>query len=75
MEDYLTGSSAHVRGIKMDIHNIALMPGYGIGSEIVAEGRNFGETVADIENFSIKWNELVDRADHILKQRNSCMIM
>lgn len=42
------------------------MPGDGIGPEIVAEGTKVVEAVADLENFSITWNEFVHGADHYL---------
>ncbi|RLI92053.1 MAG: 3-isopropylmalate dehydrogenase [Candidatus Altiarchaeales archaeon] len=50
----------------MRSYKIALIPGDGIGPEIIAEGKKVLETVAEIENFSIEWREYPFGADHYL---------
>ncbi len=51
----------------MTNHKIALMPGDGIGPEIIAEGKKVINAVSDIEGFKIKWNKFPHGADHYLK--------
>jgi len=51
----------------MTTHKIALMPGDGIGPEIIAEGKKVIRAVSDVEGFKIKWNKFSHGADHYLK--------
>jgi tartrate dehydrogenase/decarboxylase / D-malate dehydrogenase len=50
----------------MKTHNIALLPGDGIGPEIIAEGRKVIDAVAEKEKFKVKWTEYPFGADHYL---------
>jgi 3-isopropylmalate dehydrogenase len=50
----------------MTRHDIALMPGDGIGPEIIAEGKKVVEAVADMEGFSVDWTYYPHGADHYL---------
>ncbi len=50
----------------MKNHKIALIPGDGIGPEIIAEGRKVIDAVSDKENFKIKWTPYPFGADHYL---------
>jgi len=50
----------------MKTHNIALLPGDGIGPEIIAEGKKAIDAVAEKEKFKIKWTEYPFGADHYL---------
>ncbi|MFZ2455902.1 MAG: isocitrate/isopropylmalate dehydrogenase family protein [Candidatus Altiarchaeia archaeon] len=50
----------------MKTHNIALLPGDGIGPEIIAEGKKVIDAVAEKEKFKIKWTEYPFGADHYL---------
>jgi 3-isopropylmalate dehydrogenase len=51
----------------MTSHKIALMPGDGIGPEIIEEGTKVVETVADLEGFSVEWRDFPHGADHYLQ--------
>ncbi len=51
----------------MTRHDIALMPGDGIGPEIIAEGKKVVEAVADMEGFSVDWTEYPHGADYYLE--------
>ena len=50
----------------MKTHNIALLPGDGIGPEIIAEGRKVIDAVAQKEKFKVKWTPYPFGADHYL---------
>ena len=50
----------------MKTHNIALLPGDGIGPEIIAEGRKVIDAVAQKERFKVKWTPYPFGADHYL---------
>jgi len=50
----------------MKTHKFALLPGDGIGPEIIAEGKKVIEAAADKENFAVKWEEFPFGADHYL---------
>jgi tartrate dehydrogenase/decarboxylase/D-malate dehydrogenase len=50
----------------MKTHNLGLLPGDGIGPEIIAEGKKVIEAAAEIEKFKIKWKEFPYGADHYL---------
>ena len=50
----------------MKNYNLALIPGDGIGPEIIAEGKKVIDAVAEKEKFSIKWKEYPFGADHYL---------
>jgi len=51
----------------MSVHKIALMPGDGIGPEIVQEGIKVIEAVEDLESFSIDWEFFPHGSDHYLE--------
>jgi len=51
----------------MSTHKIALIPGDGIGPEIIREGRKVIDTVSEIDGFEIKWTEYPIGADHYLE--------
>jgi len=50
----------------MKSYKIALIPGDGIGPEIIAEGKKVIDAVADKENFRIRWTSYPFGADHYL---------
>jgi len=50
----------------MKTHRIGLLPGDGIGPEIIAEGKKVIEAASDKENFKIKWTPYPFGADHYL---------
>jgi tartrate dehydrogenase/decarboxylase/D-malate dehydrogenase len=50
----------------MTSHKFAVIPGDGIGPEIIAEGRKVIDAVSDLEGFKIKWTEYPFGADHYL---------
>jgi len=49
------------------MYNIALIPGDGIGAEIIREGRKVIETASSKFGIEIKWNEFPFGAEHYLK--------
>lgn len=49
------------------MYNIALIPGDGIGAEIIREGRKVIETASYKFGIEIKWNEYPFGAEHYLK--------
>jgi len=49
------------------MYNIALIPGDGIGAEIIREGRKVIETAASKFGIEIKWHEYPFGAEHYLK--------
>ncbi|MFC2154689.1 isocitrate/isopropylmalate dehydrogenase family protein, partial [Candidatus Altiarchaeota archaeon] len=51
----------------MASHKVALIPGDGIGPEIIAEGVKVLDAVSDAEGFTIDWNEYPFGADHYLE--------
>ncbi|HOP09828.1 MAG TPA: isocitrate/isopropylmalate family dehydrogenase, partial [Candidatus Methanofastidiosa archaeon] len=51
----------------MNVHKIALMPGDGIGPEIVREGVKVMEMLQEIDPFSIEWKYFPNGSDHYLK--------
>jgi len=51
----------------MSTHKIALIPGDGIGPEIIREGKKVIDTVSEIDGFEIKWEEYPFGAEHYLK--------
>ncbi len=51
----------------MKSYKIALMPGDGIGPEIIAEGRKVIDAAADKNNFQIDWIEYDNGAEKYLK--------
>ncbi len=51
----------------MASHKIAVIPGDGIGPEVVAEGRKVVDAVAGRTGLSIEWEEFPFGADHYLK--------
>jgi 3-isopropylmalate dehydrogenase len=50
----------------MTSHKFAVIPGDGIGPEIIAEGRKVIDAVSDLEGFKVKWTEFPFGADHYL---------
>ena len=50
-------------------HKIALMPGDGIGPEIIREGVKVIDKVADVDNVSIDWKEYPNGADHYFETK------
>ncbi|MBU4406495.1 MAG: 3-isopropylmalate dehydrogenase [Candidatus Altiarchaeota archaeon] len=53
----------------MSTHKIALIPGDGIGPEIIREGRKVIDTVSEIDGFEINWTEYPIGAEHYLKTK------
>lgn len=51
----------------MKTYKVALMPGDGIGPEIIAEGRKVIDVVSDKNNFKIDWAEYDNGAEKYLK--------
>ncbi len=51
----------------MTTYKIALIPGDGIGPEVVHEGRKVIDTVGEIDGFEVKWEEYPMGADHYLE--------
>jgi len=49
------------------MYNVALIPGDGIGAEIIREGRKVIETASCKFGIKIKWNEFPFGAEHYLK--------
>lgn len=50
----------------MTSYKVALIPGDGIGPEIIAEGRKVVEAVSEIEGFKVEWRVYPFGADHYL---------
>ncbi|HPT19891.1 MAG TPA: isocitrate/isopropylmalate family dehydrogenase, partial [Methanothrix sp.] len=48
-------------------YTVPLIPGDGIGPEIIAEGCKVLEAAADKHNFSLNWKEYELGAEHYLK--------
>ncbi len=53
----------------MTKYKIALIPGDGIGPEIIAEGKKVIDAVSETGNFHIDWTEYPFSADHYLKTK------
>src|SRR3989339_1321501 len=53
----------------MKTYKIAVMPGDGIGPEIIAEGRKVIDGVSDNNNFKIDWKEYDNGAEKYLKTK------
>lgn len=51
----------------MKVHKLGLLPGDGIGPEIIAEGKKVIEAAAEKEGFKVKWKEFPYGADHYLE--------
>ncbi len=51
----------------MKKYKIALIPGDGIGPEIIAEGKKIMDSISEIENFEMDWIEYPFSADHYLE--------
>ncbi|HDH41394.1 MAG TPA: 3-isopropylmalate dehydrogenase, partial [Candidatus Altiarchaeales archaeon] len=51
----------------MTKYRIALIPGDGIGPEVIAEGKKVIDIVSEIEDFQIDWVEYPFSADHYLE--------
>jgi 3-isopropylmalate dehydrogenase len=50
-------------------YKIAVIPGDGIGPEIIREGRKVLDAVSDKNNFSIEWKEYDNGAEKYLKEK------
>ena len=48
-------------------YKVPVIPGDGIGPEIIAEGKKVLEAAADKYNFSLEWTEYSLGAEHYLK--------
>jgi len=48
-------------------YKIALIPGDGIGPEIIREGKKVIDTVSETDSFEIQWNEYPFGADHYIE--------
>jgi len=48
-------------------HKVAVIPGDGIGPEIIAEGRKVLDKAAEVGGFGIEWTEFPIGADHYLE--------
>jgi 3-isopropylmalate dehydrogenase len=53
----------------MTSHKFAVVPGDGIGPEIIAEGRKVIDAVSDLEGFKVAWTEYPFGADHYLETK------
>ncbi|OYT40927.1 MAG: 3-isopropylmalate dehydrogenase [Candidatus Altiarchaeales archaeon ex4484_43] len=53
----------------MTKYRIALIPGDGIGPEIIAEGKKVIDIVSEIEDFQVDWVEYPFSADHYLETK------
>ena len=53
----------------MKAYKIAVIPGDGIGPEIIAEGRKVIDSVSDKNNFKIDWVEYDNGAEKYLKTK------
>jgi tartrate dehydrogenase/decarboxylase / D-malate dehydrogenase len=53
----------------MSSHKFAVVPGDGIGPEIIEEGRKVIDAVSDLEGFKVKWTEYPFGADHYLETK------
>ena len=53
----------------MVTHKVAVLPGDGVGPEVIAEGRKVLDTVAEVKNFEIEWNEYPHGADYYLSTK------
>jgi len=51
----------------MKSYRIALIPGDGIGPEIIREGKKVIDAVSEIDGFEIQWDEYPFGADHYLE--------
>jgi len=51
----------------MKTYTIPVIPGDGIGPEVIAEGRKVLDRAATLHNFAIEWKEFSLGADHYLK--------
>ena len=51
----------------MTKYRIALIPGDGIGPEVIAEGKKVIDIVSEIEDFQVDWVEYPFSADHYLE--------
>lgn len=51
----------------MKTYTIPVIPGDGIGPEVIAEGRKVLDRAAALHNFAIEWKEFSLGADHYLK--------
>ena len=47
-------------------HKVAVIPGDGIGPEVIAEGRKVLDRVSEVEGFEIEWTEFPIGADHYI---------
>jgi 3-isopropylmalate dehydrogenase len=56
-----------LRGDKLKKYKIAVIPGDGIGPEIVDEGKKVIDAVSEKENFEIEWVEYPFGADHYIE--------
>ncbi|UYZ40541.1 MAG: isocitrate/isopropylmalate dehydrogenase family protein [Candidatus Methanospirare jalkutatii] len=48
-------------------YKIAVIPGDGVGPEVISEGRKVLDAVSEVENFEIEWWEFPHGAEHYLK--------
>ena len=48
-------------------YKIAVIPGDGVGPEVISEGRKVLDAVSEVENFEIEWREFPHGAEHYLK--------
>ena len=51
----------------MHKYRIAVVPGDGIGPEVISEGRKVIDAVSEMENFDVEWREFPNGAEHYLK--------
>ena len=51
----------------MTTHKIPVIPGDGIGAEIIEEGRKVIDAVSEVDGFEVEWIEYPHGADHYLK--------
>ncbi|RLG36233.1 3-isopropylmalate dehydrogenase [Methanosarcinales archaeon] len=51
----------------MHKYRIAVVPGDGIGPEVISEGRKVIDAVSEMENFDVEWREFPNGAEHYLR--------
>lgn len=53
------------------MYKIALIPGDGIGKEVIAEGKKVIDAVSEKEGFEVQWNEYPYGSDYYLKHKKT----
>ena len=63
------GNVAHPEEVTVKTFSIALIPGDGIGPEILREGKKVMDAVAEVAGITWQWKEYPFGAEHSLKHR------